>query len=299
MPTNPGKPDKGRDEQGGPHRRINRPMIVATATVLLASGGVGVAAAAASAPEPPASPTPTVSETPTGTPTLPTESPTGIPTDLPTGTPTAGPTDLPTPTPTAPSPAPSVPRPGAWALSGAPHGEIVLGTKDPCVFVTVLTQTGEATAVAEDSITVRSRDGFEKVYIVDDTTKVFAGGRDREVRQGDWLSVTSATGVETPTAAYVYDLSRPVRNLWRDNDRWYPPQWQWRHGRPSKWRTPKPCPTPPVPTPTSSPSVPPGTPTATPTGSPTDLPTDLPTPTGSPTGSPTDVPTTPAPTPTP
>jgi type VI secretion system secreted protein VgrG len=176
-----------------------------------------------------------------------------------------------------------VPPPGPWAFSGTPHGEFVVGTKDPCVFVTVLSQTGEATAVAEGSITVRSADGFEKVYVIDDTTKTVAGSRgDSEVRQGDWVAVSSAAGAEPATAAYVYDLSRPGKNLWRGKGWWHSPQWQWRWnpGHSVKWRTPKPCPTPsatPTPTPTfTEPPLPSETPT--PTEVPTDVPTETPTP---------------------
>ncbi|RCG27047.1 hypothetical protein DQ384_27670 [Sphaerisporangium album] len=267
-------------------------MIFATATILVASGGMGVAAASAGTPEPPpatptatdpGTPTPTDTASPTGSPTT---SPTGDPTDLPTAPP------VPTPSPTTP---PQVPPLGPWAFLGTPHGEFVVATKDACVFVTVFTQTGEATVVAEDSITVRSQDGFEKVYAIDDTTRTFAGSRGNgEIQQGDWVSVSSASGTEQATAAYVYDLTRPIRNLWRGKDWWYTKQWKWRPGGSAKWRTPKPCPTPsipPVPTPTATPTVPP---TVTPTVTPP--PTDLPT--GTPTGTPTDVPTTPAPTPT-
>ncbi|MBB6472459.1 hypothetical protein [Sphaerisporangium rubeum] len=241
------------------------------------SGGIGAAAAAAT-PDPPPSPTATITETPTATPTdLPTETPTVPPTE----SPTAPPTETPTP------PAVKVPPPGAWAVSGTPHGEYVVGTKDACVFVTVLGQTGEATAVADGSITVRSVDGFEKVYVVDDTTKVVAGGRGNSgVRQGDWVAVTSLAGTENATAAYVYDLSRPSKNLSRGKGWWYgTPQWHWRWAKPAKFRTPEPCATPTViPTPTVTPSEPPTeTPTPVPTPSP-ELPSE--TPTGVPTPSP-------------
>lgn len=263
--------------QGGAHRRVQRTMIFAGATVLLVSGGIGAAAAAAT-PEPPPTPTATITQTPTG---LPTETPTVPPTEPPTESPTQPPTEPPTETPTPP--AVKVPPPGAWALSGTPHGEYVVGTKDSCVFVTVLGQTGEATAVADGSITVRSVDGFEKVYVVDDTTKVVAGGRgDSGVKQGDWVAVTSLAGTDNATAAYVYDLSRPSKNLKRGKGWWYgTPQWHWRWAKPARFRTPEPCATPtviPTPTPTVTPTEPPTeTPTAEPTPTVPELPSETPT----------------------
>ncbi|WP_271223110.1 hypothetical protein [Streptosporangium carneum] len=260
---------------GRPRRRVPRSLALAAAAVLVASGGVGVSAASAASP----APVPTESGTPTPTPTA---TVSGTPTETPVPTPTPTPTLSPTPTPTATT-APRVPP---VAFPGTLHGEFVLPAKDGCGF-TVFTQTGEATAVAEDSITVRSQDGFERTYTVDDSTRILSGRRGNEVRQGDWVSVTSAAAEETATAAYVFDLSRPSRSFWRNQGRWFPKQW--RTG--GKWRTPTPCPTP-----SATPTLPPASP---PAPTPTDLPTTPPeTPTTTPT-TPTDTPTTPAPEPTP
>ncbi|MER7132624.1 hypothetical protein [Streptosporangium saharense] len=255
-PTNDDRPDDTR-------RRVPRSLSLAAAVVLVASGGVGGAAASA-APVP----APTGPETPTPTATQP------LPTDIPTSTPTLTPTPTPTVVPTA-TPAPRVPR---VAFPGTLHGEFVLPSKDGCGF-TVLSQTGEATALTEGSVTVRSQDGFEKVYTIDDSTKVYAGRRGNEIRQGDWISVTATATGETATAAHVFDLSRPSRKLWRGD--WWSSLSRWPGG---KWRTPAVC----------------ATPTATPTPPPTETPTEPPTetPTEPPTGTPTDVPTTPVPEPT-
>ncbi|MCW2879042.1 MAG: syntaxin binding protein-like protein [Sphaerisporangium sp.] len=177
----------------------------------------------------------------------------------------------------------------AWRFIGTPHGEFVVATKDGCGFPTLLTQTGEATAVAENAITVRSQDGYEKVYAIGDSTRTIASRRaNSKVGQGDWVSVTAATEGETATAAYIFDLSQPSKNLWRGKGWWSPKQWQ-----PGKvqGRTPEPCPTP-TPTITATPSV---TPTETPTGTPTETPT---TPTPEPTATVTQT-VTPSPTPTP
>lgn len=270
-PTNRDKPN-GHQRIGavGPRRGVQRPLIVAAAAVLVASGGVGMATASAATPPPP-----------------PTETPT--PTDSPTATPIETPTETTTPTPTATA----LPTAHPLEFVGAVHGEFLAGTEDPCVFVPVLAQTGEATAVVEGSITVRSRDGFEQVYTVTDDTHVVAGRRgNSKVKQGDWVALTATRGGETATAAYVYDLSQPDRRIRRGNDWWYPRQGWSGTG---KWRTPTPCPTPP-PTPTPTPTV-----TETPTVPPTPVPTPT---TPVPPETPTPVPSvtatvTPTPTPTP
>ncbi|MER6177252.1 hypothetical protein [Streptosporangium sp. NPDC001681] len=277
--TNPDRPNGALSSgAGGPHRRVSRPLVFATAVVLAASGGVGVSAASAGPPPP--APTESPTESPTGSPTEPpTESPTESPTSSPTGaeTPAPGETVTPTPTPTATT-APQVPL---IAFPGALHGEFVLPAEDGCGF-TVFAQTGAAIALTEDSITVRSQDGFERAYAIDDSTRTLAGRRGNVVRQGDWVSVTATTQGETATAAYVFDLSRPSKRFWRGDGWWLPRQW-----RPDgRWRTPTPtpCPTPPVETPTAPPLP-------TPTDAPT-VPTDAPT-------VPTETPAVPTPEPTP
>ncbi|WP_405150160.1 hypothetical protein OG589_16850 [Sphaerisporangium sp. NBC_01403] len=87
----------------------------------------------------------------------------------------------------------------AWRFIGTPHGEFVVPAKG-CVFPVLFTQTGQATVVAEDAITVKSQDGFERVYAIGDATRTVSGRRgDTKVKQGDWVSVTSvAQGDSTP-----------------------------------------------------------------------------------------------------
>ncbi|GGK82105.1 hypothetical protein Ppa06_47790 [Planomonospora parontospora subsp. parontospora] len=270
----------GRKRAGasGVRRGLPRPLILTTAAALLASGGLGAAAASAATPPPPQSPPPqspaptgTATEAPTGTP-----APTGSSTASPTGSPTAPGTPLP-PAP-APVPVPALPTVHPLEFAGAVHGEFLVGTEDPCVFTTVFAQTGQVTAVADDSLAVRSADGFEQVYALTDDTRVVAGRRgDRPVRQDDWVVLTATREGDSATAAYVYDLSRPVRKHRRGW--WY--QRQWPPGA-VKWRTPAPCPTPPqTPVPTAS-----ATPTAMPTATPTVPPEATPTATATPTDPP-------------
>ncbi|WP_182875513.1 hypothetical protein [Microbispora sp. H10670] len=174
-PTNPRRPKEGQSSgPGGPRRRISHPMILATAFVLTATGGVGVAAASAAPVTPPAdAPEPVVTTTVTITPT---------------------PVDLPAETTT------EVPLVGPFL--GVLHGQMVVPTKNRCDTVTVFTQTGQAVAVAEGSVTIRSQDGFERSYSVDDSTRVFTGRRGGEIRQDAWVSVVAAEPApQTPPEA--------------------------------------------------------------------------------------------------
>ncbi|WP_214411007.1 hypothetical protein [Sphaerisporangium fuscum] len=280
-PTTPGRPDRGPSWDRRPRLRSAGPLVFA-ATVLLASGGVGVAAASAASPVSPSTPAPTpttTDATPAPTPTT-TDTATPAPTDTSTATPV--PTDTATP---APQPTPvEVPRLDPRVFAGALHGEFSVPTKDGCGTLTLLAQTGEATAVTEDSITVRSRDGFEKVYAITEDTRVTSGHRNKEVRQGEWTSVIATTEGETATAAYLTDLTRPAKNFWRSRTWWYR---AWQNPVPSIQGSPEACPTPPT---TPSP-----TPTDTATPTPSVTPTETPT-TPEPTPTTTDT-TTPAPTP--
>ncbi|MEU4511430.1 hypothetical protein AB0G05_18220 [Nonomuraea wenchangensis] len=287
--------------------RIRRPVFVAATAVLMAAGGAGVATAAAGAtpaePSPTATPTETLTPTPTETVTV---------TDAPTETP------LPELAPLSP-----------WGFVGAMHGEFAVPTKDGCGSVTLSAQTGRATAVTEDSITVRSQDGFERTYTIGEDTRTIAGRRGNSaVKQDDWVSVTAtaatpatpapaptATTPGTPappsdgtdgtdggaaqdaanggTALYVYDLSRPVKRSWKGWGQlrhWWAPA--------PSWRTPAECPTPSATPTVTLPETPTETPTAPPTATPTETPTA--TPTETPIETPTDTPTdTPTETPTP
>ncbi len=279
-PTNHDIPEEARPTRSGaPYwSRLRPPIFAATAAVLLASGGIGAAAAsAASAPAP--VPTPTASETPSETPSAtPSETPTDTPTETPTETPTDTPTETPTEVPETPAPVVKIPAMGALASIGAMHGEFAVASEDGCASVTVVTQTGQATAVAEDSITVTSRDGYAKTYAVGDDTRVVTGRRGAEkIKQDDWVSVTAATENETANAAYVFDLTRPSRNLYRTKGWWY--SGVTRSGK-LRWRAPAACPTPSVtPTPTLSvtpPETPPATPSETPTVTPPETPTVTP-----------------------
>ncbi len=178
-PTNPHRLKKGlMSGPGGPRWRISQPMLLATAFVLTASGGIGATAAYAAPVTPPAETSdPVVTATVTITPTA---DPAEIPTDAPTATPT-----------------PEVPMVGPFL--GALHGEVVVPAKDGCGTVTVFTQTGQAVSVADDSVTVRSQDGFERSYAIGDATRVLTARKGGEIRQNAWISVVATVQPGTPT----------------------------------------------------------------------------------------------------
>jgi len=73
---------------------------------------------------------------------------------------------------------------------------------------TVLSQTGEVTAVSSNSLSLRSEDGYERSYAVTKNTSV-NGGRDGigDVEVGDQVSITALREGGTDTAVRVIDVS--------------------------------------------------------------------------------------------
>lgn len=265
-PTSPGQPFEERPRR----ERVPRQLLTIATVAVLAAGGLGTTVTASAATPPPAA-----TETPT-------EPPTTTPTETPPGTPTEPPTDTPTE-----SPAPiELPPINPWGFVGTMHGEFAVATADGCGTVTLLAQTGQVTAQAEGSLTVRSQDGFEQSYTLADSTRlpVRLRGEDEQaeqIEQDAWVSVTATTDGQTATAAYVLDLSQPMRSRPHGKNDWKRLR-QWLTGVP-KWQTPTPCPTPtqtvtplPTDTPTTAP-IPPETPTQTPTEPPAETPTETPT----------------------
>ncbi|MEV0616466.1 hypothetical protein AB0I81_24340 [Nonomuraea sp. NPDC050404] len=297
-----GQPHERRQAR---RERVPRQLLKVAAVAVIATTGLTVTVTASAAT---GTPTPTATETPTATPTVtPTETPTEVPTETPTETPTPTPTETVTPTPPPGIDALSPINP--WGYIGTMHGEFTTATKDGCGTATLLTQTGQVTTVAADSLTVRSHDGHEQAYTIDEATQQPVTFRDRnrgrngdrereaeesQIEQDDWVAVTASTDGQTARALYVVDLSQPLRLHPRSYKDWRRAK-QWWAAVVPKWQTPAPCPTP---TDTLTPTP---TPTDTVTPPPTDVPTDVPTevPTETPTQTPTETPTeTPTVTPT-
>jgi hypothetical protein len=105
---------------------------------------------------------------------------------------------------------------GHGGPKGAIHGEFV--TPDGSGgYRTVDVQTGEATAVSSDSITVKSADGFSKTYSVDENT-VVNSGRDGigSVKKGDTVRVDAVVSGGKAAARNIMDVTTlgQIRQHW-------------------------------------------------------------------------------------
>lgn len=133
-----------------------------------------------------------------------------------------------TPSPSSPTPsaAPTVPNrepghgPGrlrfGFGFGGALHGEFTV-PKQGGGYQTVAIQNGTVQKVSDDSITVKSEDGFTKTYKVTSTTWVDAT-RDGigSVKTGNTVSVQATVSGSTSTAVRIFDISlaKQIRAPW-------------------------------------------------------------------------------------
>jgi hypothetical protein len=90
---------------------------------------------------------------------------------------------------------------------GAVHGEFVV--PDGTGWRTVAVQRGEVTAVSSTSLTVKSKDGYTKTYVLTAKTLVNAG-RDgiATVKKGEEVAVAAIVKNGTATADHVRDLTQ-------------------------------------------------------------------------------------------
>ncbi|MDP4503282.1 hypothetical protein [Nonomuraea turcica] len=179
-----------------PRRRFPRSLLLAGTTAVVLVAGAGVAAAAAFSPSP--SPTPTA----TGT-AAPSASPSGTPSDQAPG------------------------RDRGWGrkmgFGGMPlHGEYVV--KDGTgAYVTVASQYGDVTAVDQDSITVKSEDGYTKEYVVNADTRINRGSEGVDaVTTGEKVMVTAKVDGGTATAVAIHEAALRDGQGWRGKGgRWH------------------------------------------------------------------------------
>ena len=75
---------------------------------------------------------------------------------------------------------------GMGAFSDTQHGEF---------------QTGDVTAVSDDSITVKSEDGYEQTYVIDSDTQQTDG-----IETGDTVTVIASTENDKATAASILEF---------------------------------------------------------------------------------------------
>jgi|SRR5437764_7043123 len=95
---------------------------------------------------------------------------------------------------------------GGFGHFGGVHGEFTIKKPDGTGYETVATQTGEVTAVSPSSITVKSEDGFSRIYSVDENT-VVGSGRDGigSVKTGDTVNVAGIVDGGKASAAAILD----------------------------------------------------------------------------------------------
>ena len=94
---------------------------------------------------------------------------------------------------------------GEFGLGGALHGEFVV-PKDGGGYQTIATQRGKVTAVSQDSITVKSDDGYSRTYKVAAETLVNSA-RDgiSSIKTGNTVSVMAVVADNTATATSIND----------------------------------------------------------------------------------------------
>ena len=96
---------------------------------------------------------------------------------------------------------------GPIGMGGGIRGEFVVPDGDGG-YRSMLTQTGEVTAVSSTSITVRSEDGYSHTYLVEESTVVNTG-RDGigDVAVGDQVHLVAAREGGADKAVHVADLT--------------------------------------------------------------------------------------------
>ncbi|WP_067172822.1 hypothetical protein [Microtetraspora niveoalba] len=112
----------------------------------------------------------------------------------------------PSPSPTGPA---GPPGHGMEGPLGSVHGELVV-PKRGGGYQTVITQTGKVTAIKQDSVSVKSTDGYAHTYAIDDSTRVCADRKGlKDITIGDTVWVISPGKENNSPAALIVNLSRP------------------------------------------------------------------------------------------
>ncbi|MER5620705.1 hypothetical protein ABT061_06620 [Streptosporangium sp. NPDC002544] len=180
-----------------PRRRVPRSALLIATTALVVVTGAGVATASAFSPSPSPSSTPTAGDT---------------------ATPSAAPSE------TSSDKAPGQGRGRGHRMGfGGPsiHGEFVV-PDGKGGYVTVATQYGDVTAVDQDSVTVKSEDGYTKEYAINGDTRINRRGEDGDaLKTGQKVMVMAKVDGSTATAVAIHDATM------RDG--------QGRHGKGGQW----------------------------------------------------------------
>jgi hypothetical protein len=100
-------------------------------------------------------------------------------------------------------------RLGPFGLGGALHGEHVVKQADGDGYETIAFQRGEVTEVSNDSLTVKSEDGFTRTYAVTGETFVGAAREGIDsVEVGDEVAVQATVSGDKATASVVRDVEQ-------------------------------------------------------------------------------------------
>ncbi|MFI6457686.1 hypothetical protein ACIBF6_39770 [Streptosporangium amethystogenes] len=160
-----------------PRRRIPRSAMLIATTALAVVTGAGVATAAVLSPSP-------------------------------SSTPTAGDTAKPSATPSDKAPGQDRGRGHRMGFGGPSiHGEFVVPDGEG-KYVTVATQYGDVTAVDQDSITVKSEDGYSKEYAINGDTRINRRGESGDaLKTGQKVMVMAKVDGSTATAVAIHDAT--------------------------------------------------------------------------------------------
>jgi len=192
-------------ESPPPRRRVPRPLVLAALTAAVVTAGAGVAFAATADSPSPGSPAPTVTVTATASP---------APSSSPSSDTGKGSDDR-----------------WAWGrfmFGPGIHGEYVVRGEQEGQWVTVARQLGEVTAVDQDSITVKSEDGYTREYVVNSETRVNGDEGISAVKVGHKVAVSATVEGGTATARAILDGDlREQRS--RPHKRWRGPGGFWHH----------------------------------------------------------------------
>jgi hypothetical protein len=108
---------------------------------------------------------------------------------------------------------------GPGMKMGGIHGEFTTRNAAGDGWQKIATQLGDVTAVDRDSIKVKSEDGYEKSYNVNDNTLVNAGNNGiDDVKVGDKVHVTAQIVDGKYNAVDVHDVTQIKDSM----DRWRP-----------------------------------------------------------------------------
>lgn len=91
-------------------------------------------------------------------------------------------------------------------LGEALHGSAVVKDDDGS-FVTYEAQRGQVTAVSASSISVKSEDGYEHTYVVNDTTTINRDGAISDISTGDEVLVVAKQDGSASIATRIIDLA--------------------------------------------------------------------------------------------